>query len=91
MNNEDDYEVLAKRKITAENYQRITKLITANESEIAELEQALPDLRSQLKDTADTLTAFEKIASGTYIHSLMEAEKQRRQSNLVMNGLKRAD
>jgi hypothetical protein len=91
MNNEDDYEVLAKRKITAENYQRITKLITANESEIAEIEQAVSGEREKLKDVSDTLTAFEKIASGTYIHSLMGAEKQRRQSNLVMNGLKRAD
>jgi hypothetical protein len=88
---ESDAELLAKHKITAENYPRIAKLIEANKSEIAEIEKALLPEREKLKDVSDTLTAFEKIAGGTFVQSLIDAEKNRRQSDLIPNGLKHAN
>jgi hypothetical protein len=83
--------VLANRKITAENYHRITKLITDNNNEIAELEQSLSGERVKYKDFADTLTFMEKVLSTTYVQGLVDEEKHRRQSEFVKNGLKSAD
>jgi uncharacterized protein (UPF0335 family) len=88
---ESDLAFLTKHKVKADNYHRITKLITSNEAEIVQLNQSLSEERSKLKDTSDTLTAFEKIVAGTYVQSLMEAEKHRAQSEYIRNGAKRAD
>jgi hypothetical protein len=84
-----DYELLTENKITAENYHRITKLITDNE--IAELEESLSGERVKFKDFADTLTLMEKVLSTTYVQGLVDEEKHRRQSEFVKNGLKSAD
>jgi len=89
--NESDLAFLVKHKVTADNYERIMQLITANESEIAELEKSLPDERAKLRESSDTLTEMEKIAAGTYVQSLIEEHKPRLQSEFVRNGLKRVD
>ena len=86
-----DLAFLAEHKVTAENYERITQLITANESEIAELEKSLPVEQANLRNTSELLTAFEKIASGVYVQSLIDEHKPKLQSEYVRNGLKRAD
>jgi hypothetical protein len=88
---EKDLAHLAEHKVTAENYQRIAGLITTNEFEIAELEATLPGECRKLKETSDTLTAFEKIAGGTFVQNLANAEKQRTQAAYIKNGIKRAD
>jgi len=88
---ESDLAFLAKHKITEESYQRITQLISNNESEIAEIENLLSPEREKLKDVSDTLSAMEKVVGGTYVQSLIDAEKERRQSDLIPNGLKRAE
>jgi len=87
----NDLRILAEHEVTAENYHRIAKVITANENEIAELEQVLPDERNRLKDTADTLAVMERVAGATYVQGLIDDEKNRSQSKWVQNGLKRAD
>ena len=90
--NETDLAVLAKNKVTADNYERIAELIAANESEIAELEAALPDERVMLWKCSDTLTAFEKISAGTYTQSLINAERPKQQAEFyVSNGSRRVD
>jgi hypothetical protein len=86
-----DYELLTARKITAENYHRITKLITDNNNEIAELEQSLSNERVKFKDFADTISLMDKVLSTTYVQGLVDEEKHRRQSEFVKNGLKSAD
>jgi hypothetical protein len=78
----NDLRILAENEITAENYHRITKVISANEREIAELEQSLPDLRSQLKDTADTLAVMERVSGATFVQGLIDEEKNRSQSGI---------
>ena len=86
-----DFKALEDYKVDGKTYHKIPKLIDGNEKEIAELEKSLPEERQKLKNTSDILTAFEKIESGTFVQSLIEDEKNRRQSNSLMNGLKRAD
>ena len=88
---ESDLAFLAKHKVKAENYERITQLIDSNESELAELEKSLPIERVRLRDVSDTLTAFEKIAAGTYVQSVANEEKHRQQSEYIRNGVKRSD
>ena len=88
---ESDLSVLAEHRITTDNYERIMELVVEDESEIAALEQSLPDERRRLRDTADTLVVFEKIASGTYVQSLIDDEKQRRQPEYIANGTKRVN
>jgi len=88
---EKDMAYLVEHKITATNYQRINELVAANEAEVAALEKSLSEERMKLKDTSETLTAFEKITGGTYVQGLIEAEKQRRQAEYIQNGIKRAD
>ena len=88
---ESDLSFLAKHKVKADNYERITQLIDANESELAVLEKSLPTERVKLRDVSDTLTAFEKIVAGTYVQSVANEEKHRQQSEYLHNGVKRSD
>jgi hypothetical protein len=87
-NNEFDLALLAQRELTADNYHKVLEVVTECQSEIAELEQSLPADRARLKDTVDTLDTLEKVMGSTYIQSLIDLEKERRQSYHIMNGLK---
>lgn len=89
--NQSDLDYLAKHKVKADNYHRISKLIVATKVEIAELEEAISADRAELKDTSDTLTLLEKVIAGTHIHSLADGEKQRAQAEYIRNGAKPAD
>jgi hypothetical protein len=90
--NESDLALLAANKVTADNYERITELITSNEREIAELETLMPDERAKLRECSDTLTAFEKISAGTYTQWLVNNEKPKQQAEFfVPNGSRRVD
>jgi hypothetical protein len=89
---ESDLAFLAKHKVTAENYEKIMELVVANESEIAALESALHDERVKLRECSDTLTAFEKIAAGTYVQRLVNEERPKQQAEFyVANGARRVD
>jgi len=89
--NKSDMDYLAKHKVNAENYHRIQKLITANENEVAVLEDTLSADRAELKETSDTLTMLEKVVAGTYVQSLAGDEKHRAQSEYIRNGAKNAE
>jgi hypothetical protein len=88
---ERDLAVLAENGVTAENYHRITKVIAANENEIAEIESLLPRLRRELHDTVDTLDTLEKVMGGTLVQSLIDEEKRRSQADFIPNGLIETD
>jgi hypothetical protein len=88
--NERDLALLAEHEVVAESYPRLKMLIGNNEREIADLEKSLTEVRGKLTDTADTLTLMEKVVGSTHVQSLLEAEKQRQQSEYVKNGLKEA-
>ncbi|MCL2071987.1 MAG: plasmid recombination protein [Oscillospiraceae bacterium] len=55
-----------------------------------DVENHLLEERAKLVDTSDTLIAFEKIASLTYVDSLVNAENERLQSAKIGNGIKSA-
>jgi hypothetical protein len=88
---EQALKLLTEHRITSENFRRIEKLIAQNEKEITETGKSLSEEREKLKDLSETLDVLEKIAGGTYVQSLIDAEKNRRQSEIIPNGLKRAD
>jgi len=89
---EADLAFLAQNKVTADNYERITELITENTSEITQLEQSLPELRQRLKEATDTLTLAEKIMAGTWVQSLINEERLVQQAKYyVENGTRYAD
>jgi hypothetical protein len=83
---EQDLAVLAEHQVSAENYQRITQLVIDNESEIVEIESALPELRRDLQSASKTLTLAEKVAGGTWVQSLIDEEKHRAQADFIPNG-----
>jgi DNA polymerase III delta subunit len=58
---------------------------------VAKIEKSIYDEREKIKDTTETLTAFEDIFSMTYVNKLLEAEKNRKQAKKVGNGIKSAD
>jgi hypothetical protein len=83
--------LLADFDVTAESYSGIPKLIDDNNVEIAELEQKLIEIRAEIKDVSETLTAFEGIASDTYVQNLVHAERERQKAEEIGNGIKSAD
>lgn len=82
--------LLDEHRVTAENYNRIMELITANESEIAELETSLTEIDRVRRDVSETLSDFERIISMTFVDKLIQDERNRRTSEIV-NGVKLAD
>jgi hypothetical protein len=86
-----DFELLSKYEITAGSYFKIPNLIADNDKEIADIEKSLSDERAKMKDTSETLTAFEDLYSMTYVQKLIEAEKNRIQAKKVGSGIKSAD
>ena len=81
---------LADNGITAENYQKLLTDIEEIKSVIDELEQSLIVERNALDETADTLSALERIASMTYVDSLVQVELNNRSSEFT-NGVKSAE
>ena len=58
---------------------------------ISEMERYLSEDRAALRDTVDTLDTLEKVMGGTYVQSLIDLEKPKRQEAFIRNGLKGAD
>ncbi|MDR2532401.1 MAG: plasmid recombination protein [Oscillospiraceae bacterium] len=89
--NQADIDLLDKHEITITSYKRITKLIADDEAEIFELKSLLDEERINRRKTSEMLVVIDKVMATTYVNSLVEAEKHRRQSDLLKNGLKSAD
>lgn len=78
-----DMELLQKYQITSKNYTKLDIAISQNEAEIADSEKALSTLQTDIISTCETLSAFEKIMSMTYVDSLVNAENERRQAKRI--------
>ena len=74
--------------MSADNWQNVDRLIEAQEKTVAqalaESEQAEKDLR----EAAGLVTAMERITDGTYVQSLVADENDRRNSNIIPNGIR---
>jgi hypothetical protein len=83
--------ILEEHGITAENYHRMLNTVDREKSAVAELEDTLAGKQAEIKGTSDTLTAFERIMSMTYVDKLVMAEYDTRQAERVGNGIKAVD
>jgi DNA polymerase III delta subunit len=79
---------LERYEYTSEKYYGYKKAIADNEIEVAKIEKSIYDEREKIKDTTETLTAFEDIFSMIYVNKLLEAEKNCKQAKKVGNGIK---
>ena len=74
--------------VTVENYKDSENVIAGY---IGRVEKSLSANREKLRDASDTLTLAEKVMGGTLVQSLIDEEKNRKQSDIVSNGIKYAD
>ena len=89
--NRDDVEILERYEYTSDKYYSHKRAIADNETVIADVEKSISMERDKIKTTTETLTAFEELISMTYVQKLLNAEKDRRQSKVIGNGVKSAD
>lgn len=75
-------------KITASNYRNVDMLIENQMQSLQKAESALAEEQKKLKETSDMVSAMEKVMGGTYVQSLVGAERERRESKVVPNGIK---
>lgn len=76
--------------ITESNYRNVDILISNEMENVGRIEAELDKAKEELKQAADDFSAMEKICGGTYIQSLVGEERQRREANLIPNGLKKS-
>lgn len=76
--------------ITESNYRNVEILISNEMENVGRIEAELDKAKEELKQAADDFSAMEKICGGTYIQSLVGEERQRREANLIPNGLKKS-
>ena len=76
--------------ITESNYRNVDILISNEMENVGRIEAELDKAKEELKQAADNFSAMEKICGGTYIQSLVGEERQRREANLIPNGLKKS-
>ena len=76
--------------ITANNYRNIENLIRTETENLKKLETDLNSEREKLKQADEIFVMAEKVMGGTYVQSLVAEERERRESQLIPNGLKSA-
>ena len=74
--------------INASNYRNVDILINNQMESVQQADAALSEERKKLQEASDTLSAMEKVMGGTYVQSLVGAERERRESKFVPNGVK---
>lgn len=70
--------------------QGIDNLIEKERENAAKAEQELANARAELSAAADIYTSMEKLLGGTYIQALVGEEREKRESDIIPNGLKNA-
>lgn len=76
--------------INQSNYRNIEILINKEKENVANAEAALTDEKKRLEESAAIFTTAEKVMGGTYVQSLVGAERERRESKYIPNGIKPA-
>lgn len=75
-------------QINAANYRNVDQLIANEEQHVLQASADLETEQKRLHEIADMLEIAEKVMGGTYVQSLVGAERERREANYVPNGLK---
>lgn len=76
--------------INKNNYRNIEILIQNETENVRKTEKALAGEQDKMKEADKLLTAAEKVMGGTYVQSLVGAERDRREAKYVPNGFKPA-
>jgi hypothetical protein len=87
----EDLEILERYEYTSDKYFNQKRAIADSKTEIAKIEKSISEEREKIRPITETLNAFEKIVSMTYVDSLVVAEKNRKQAAKIGNGIKSAD
>lgn len=74
--------------INEKNYKKIDTLIDNQRKALSAAEKNVQAARSELAAAADSFSTMEKIMGGTYVQSLAAAERDRREAEIIPNGLK---
>ncbi|MDE7364685.1 MAG: hypothetical protein K2N27_07365, partial [Ruminococcus sp.] len=76
--------------INSFNYKNVEKLINNETENVRQAEKSLEAEKEKLKDSAGIFSMAEKVFGGTYVQSLVGAERELRESEFIPNGLKNA-
>lgn len=74
--------------ITQDNYRNIDDLIAAETESLRKSEQELTNETDKLRVSSELVSVMEKIMSGTYVQSLADEERLRRESEIIPNGFR---
>lgn len=77
--------------INAQNYNNVNNLIASQEEVVRKAEADYKQKRKELAESSNTLATAEKVFGGTYIQSLTAAERERRETQYIPNGMKFAN
>ena len=77
--------------INASNYRNIESLIASQEETVRQAAADYVQKRQELEESSETLATAEKVFGGTYIQSLAQEERKRRETQYVPNGMKIAN
>ncbi len=75
-------------EINADNWQNVDQLIEAQQNTLSQISAESEQAEKELRETAGLVTAMERIVSGTYVQSLVADENDRRNSNIIPNGIR---
>ncbi len=76
--------------INSFNYKNIEILINNETENVHQAQKSLETEKEKLKESAEIFSMAEKVFGGTYVQSLVGAERERRESEFIPNGLKKA-
>ncbi len=76
--------------ISSSNYHNVDILINNETENIRQAEESLKSAQKELQQSADIFSMAEKVFGGTYVQSLVGEERERKESEIIPNGLKNA-
>ena len=71
------------------NYKNVETLINNETENVHHAEKSLEAEKEKLKESAEIFSMAEKVFGGTYVQSLVGAERERKESEFMPNGLKK--
>ena len=72
--------------INESNYHNVDILINNETDNLNQAEKNLETEKEKLKESAEFFSMAEKVFGGTYVQSLVGAERERRESEFIPNG-----
>ena len=74
--------------INETNYTKVDALIEKQKDTVRAAQQKMNDAKAELDSAAELYATMEKIMGGTYVQSLAADERQRREADVIPNGLR---